>query len=70
MSDKAERRFLVGDGFAVSCEVDDATNSFDFVLDSGGRKVVRFPEATPEEVAKAIADIRSCDVPVTCKGKQ
>ena len=69
MSDHEPRtQFLVGDGFAVACEFDPTTNTFDFAVDDGSRKVVSFPEATPDEIAKFIKDLERC-CPVTRKGE-
>jgi hypothetical protein len=65
--DEPRRQFLIGDGFAVSCEFDPTTNTFDFAVSDGSRKAVSFPEATADEVAKAIKDIESC-CPLARKG--
>jgi hypothetical protein len=68
MSDKSKRQWAIGGGFAKSVVFDEATNTFDFLLEDGRHEVVSFPEATLEEIAQAIADIQTC-VPVVRKGK-
>lgn len=68
MDDKPEHRFLVQGEFAVRCELDAATNAFDFVLESGRHEVVRFSDATTAEVAKFVSDISTFGVAVTFKG--
>ena len=67
--DKPPRQFLIGDGFAVSCEFDPTTNAFDFTVNNGSRKVTSFPEATPEQIAKLITDIENC-CPLARKGER
>jgi hypothetical protein len=59
----------MGDGFAVGCEFDPTTNTYEFTVDDGSRKVVSFPQATPDEIAKLIRDIESC-MPIVRKGEQ
>ncbi|MGD9723448.1 MAG: hypothetical protein AB7O59_18695 [Pirellulales bacterium] len=68
MCDKSERRFLVRGEFAVRCEVDEAAGAFDFELESGQHEVVRFADATPAQVAKAVSDLSAYGVAVTFKG--
>jgi len=53
--------------FAVSCELEEATSAFDFVLESGRHEVVRFADAKPAEVAKFVSDISAYGVAVTSK---
>jgi hypothetical protein len=57
----------VGDGFAVGCEFDPTTNTFEFMVSDGSRKLVSFPEASSAEIAKLIEDIKSC-MPVVNQG--
>ena len=70
MSDKSRFRFLVDGEFVVRCDIDEATNSFHFVLESGRRKVIRFPDATATEVAKAASDLSDYGAQVTLYPKQ
>ncbi len=58
-----KRKWIMKGGFAASVEFDERTKTFDFLLENGQHELVCFPEATPEEIEKAIDDIRLC-VPI------
>ena len=65
MSDNSRLRFLVDGEFVVRCDIDEATNAFDFVLESGRHKVICFPDAMPTEVAKLASELSDCGAQVT-----
>ena len=70
MSDNSKLRFLVDGEFVVRCDIDEATNAFDCVLESGRHKVIRFPDAMPTEVAKMAADLSDYGAQVTLYPKR
>jgi hypothetical protein len=65
MSDKSKLRFLVDGEFVVRCDIDEGTNAFDFVLESGRQKDIRFPDATPTEIAILASDLSDYGAQVT-----
>ena len=69
MSEKSKPRWVFDGVFAVSCEFDEAKQSFDFLLEDGSHEVASFPDAKPEELEKFIADNRKY-VPIVRKGER
>lgn len=64
MSGTRYDQILIGKGYAVGCEFDAATNTFNFAVSDGSRKTVSLPTATADEIARMLDDLEASCVPV------